>query len=216
MCKFKNNAALGVFRSLEEPSKWLGRDISAWSLAVTRAPEFGPKLGRIDRQELFKNLQTLSCEQSFIAISAWGSMRVSNGRYAWEARKDWAPVLKSLEDCKSRAEAYTKMKCLRAQGSLRGVGPAYFTKLIFFLRPDLNAYIMDQWTAKSINLLTNSHLVRLLGSQVSDANSEDDYELFCNCIECLAEMIGRKPDCTEERLFGYKSIWREYVKAKYH
>ena len=214
MCEIKNTSALALFGSIAGQPKWLGRNISAWSEAVTMQPDFAPKLDRLDRHALTDALKDISLEQAFIAISAWGSMRVPNGRIAWAQRANWLPAVKSLSECKSRMDAYNEMRKLRAKGQLPGVGPAYFTKLIFFLRPELNAYIMDQWTAKSINLLTASTLVKLAGSWVSDKNNEHDYENFCRCVECIAEQVGLAPADCEERLFGYGSKWREFVKSQ--
>lgn len=86
---------------------------------------------------------------------------------------------------------------------LTGMGPAYFTKLICFLSRDLNGYTMDQWTAKSINLLLMKPLVKLTSSGlVSKSNTATTYEEFCLGIESLAKIIKKNPLDTEEMLFS--------------
>jgi hypothetical protein len=96
------------------------------------------------------------------------------------------------------------------------MGPAYYTKLICFTNRNLGGYIMDQWTAKSINLLTNSNLVSLTsGGLVSDSNDCNTYEMFCNYIEELAKHTKLSPLDTEEALFSYggkkKGYWRNTI-----
>lgn len=115
------------------------------------------------------------------------------------------------------------------------MGPAYYTKLIFFLMPRTGGcnpgYIMDQWVGCSINLLASSRVVlmdyslmwkRFKGGVrqeasfvVSDLNDEKHYEAYCCHIEEVAKRIGRKPDDTELLLMSeggrIKQQWREYV-----
>jgi hypothetical protein len=98
------------------------------------------------------------------------------------------------------------------------MGPAYFTKLIFFLRPDLNGYIMDQWLARSINLLfPQAGPIRLSNTVVTDRNTADDYERFCSHVEHVARELGITPAEAEERMFSNggrsKGRWRQYVIA---
>ena len=96
------------------------------------------------------------------------------------------------------------------------MGPAYFTKLICFVNPNLKGYIMDQWTSKSINLLFENNIVALTNSgHVKDTNSASVYEEFCSKIECLAELLKLNPIDLEENLFSNggvnKGKWRQFV-----
>jgi hypothetical protein len=96
------------------------------------------------------------------------------------------------------------------------MGPAYFTKLICFVNPNLKGYIMDQWTSKSINLLFENKIVFLNASgHVSDKNTSQIYEDFCLKIEYLADLLNLKPIDLEENLFGNggvnKGKWRQFV-----
>lgn len=99
----------------------------------------------------------------------------------------------------------------------RGWGPAFFTKLIFFVRPADDGYIMDQWTGKSVNLLTGKPLVHLsYKGHVTDNTSADDYEEFCKVVEDLANICGSSGGEAEDRLFSHggrkPGEWRAYVR----
>lgn len=63
----------------------------------------------------------------------------------------------------SRCEAY---RLFLGTGAIPGIGPAFFTKLIYFFSPTPDFYILDQWTAKSVNLLTGNWVVKMSGDTV--------------------------------------------------
>ena len=105
-----------------------------------------------------------------------------------------------------------------------GMGPAYFTKLIFFLMPEsassARGYIMDQWTSRSMNLLkSDARFIKTVVSGnsrwVADSNDEGTYEAFCREVETLAAILSMRPDKAEELLFSEgrgKGRWRNYLK----
>jgi hypothetical protein len=107
---------------------------------------------------------------------------------------------------------------LKSKGNNRlpGLGPAFSTKLIFFMRAIEDGYVMDQWLAKSVNLLVGEKVVEMAGEAVSPKNTPENYENFCLAIDCLSETLGISPDATEQALFsigGKKpGKWREYVR----
>ena len=133
-------------------------------------------------------------------------------------QKEWLDLIVRMrtEEIKTRKEAYELFKNLRKNKKLKGMGPAYFTKLICFVNPKLKGYIMDQWTSKSINLLFESKLL-FLGNNVNvtDNNSDEIYEDFCLKIEYLPELLNLKPIDLEENLFSNGGInkgkWRQFV-----
>jgi len=105
------------------------------------------------------------------------------------------------------------------------MGPAFFTKLIYFFGKSATdrGYIMDQWTARSANLLLDTPLVHVIetrsGSWVSDKNSEEVYEIFCQFIERLSHELNVTTDLAEEIIFSNgnkgrlhtRGAWRDYV-----
>lgn len=127
-----------------------------------------------------------------------------------------------------RKIAYQKFKDLRKNQMLPGCGPAYFTKFIFFMNggkksnPQHNGFIMDQWTVKSIQLLTGERRPYLSSAgYVNDDNTDEDYEFYCHTIEELASKLRfQDPDMAEEAIFsnGGKNsgAWRRYVKRNWH
>lgn len=173
-------------------------------------------------------------------IFKWGGINRNNEKaLSQQGSTKWLDVaVKVREGGFSRSAAYSEFNDLRTNQELKGIGPAYFTKLIYFLMPrnDENhplGYIMDQWVGCSINVLTSSDVVlmnstfstrpsanrkRLENSdfQVSDINDSENYENYCKLIEALALEISEDPECTEQLLMstgGRKPLaWRKYVK----
>jgi hypothetical protein len=99
-----------------------------------------------------------------------------------------------------------------------GIGPAYFTKLIFFANPRHDGYIMDQWTSRSVNfLLERSPIVKMrTKNHVDPRNDEAAYERFCCAVEALSDLlINRSPEETEQCLFStggrQPHPWRRYL-----
>jgi hypothetical protein len=160
----------------------------------------------------------VAIEEKFLACMAWGAMRRSHARSAWEMRDRWRdPLLQICNGDISRAQAFEMMKSLQ----IKGLGVAYFTKLIFFLLPSdgpgTRGYILDQWTARSTNLLLKHPLVQLNGGWVNQHNTGKDYEAYCKFVEFLAEHFLCKPEVIERQLFSKggkgkaKGAWRRYV-----
>ena len=137
---------------------------------------------------------------------------------------EWLKVAQRIREGKlARGEAYERFRALRKEGRLKGMGPAYFTKLIYFLTPRRSRqckppYIMDRWAGSSVNLLTGSNTVLLDGERtwkdlkgkldvsygftVSDANTDDDYEAFCTAVDRLAADVGLCADQVDCALFS--------------
>lgn len=137
----------------------------------------------------------------------------------------------------SRKDAYERFSSLKRQEKLKGVGPAYFTKLIHFLMPRNGqirpGWIMDQWAGCSINLLRGEELVLMDVTRkwefsrgatqpkfktdftVSDVNSADRYEEFCTSVDCLADRFSLGPDKLDRAMVSAggrnPEPWRQYV-----
>lgn len=184
----------------------------------------------VSRTHLFemvknKDICTPSC---CISILAWGGMRKTHGERLFSNNLDWLELAHKIRlGGLDRAGAFQKFTALRADGKLPGMGPAYFTKLIFFLCTNSpRGYIMDQWTSASINLLYDSKIVQTTISRqrkgsdnlvetVLDRNLPEDYELFCKGIEKIAERLEVIPEYAEEMMFSnggaHKGHWRKHV-----
>ena len=156
-------------------------------------------------------------EELAIAILSWGCMNREHGKSLFQ-NNEWIELIEDLRNnqIRTREEAYALFTALRKNKKLKGMGPAYFTKLICFVNPELKGYIMDQWTSKSINLLFENKIVALTNSgHVADKNSSAIYEEFCFKIEFLADLLNLKPIDLEENLFSNggvnKGKWRQFV-----
>ena len=178
-----------------------------------------------------------------VAAMSWGGMNLANWRrLRGLSHRTWLDVAQCIRDGNlTRAEAYQRLRILKKNGDLKGMGPAFFTKLIYFLSPRDNperqpAYIMDQWAASSVNLLTGRNMVLMdvtpkaprrtrkssmaelalsFTFTVSDENTAIDYEVFCSAVDQLACRFGLGTDRADQALFGADVIgpgsWQRYV-----
>lgn len=157
----------------------------------------------------------------YLCVMAWGAQGAGPGgkkavASSWQARESIAAILNKIRNSSlTRAQAYN----LFLENKIPGLGPAYFTKLIyFFLKNQPIGYIMDQWTAKSVNLLTGCNVVLMGGNSPSNRNKAENYELFCEVIDSLAKKLECSGDELEERLFSQngrhgrkRGAWRQHV-----
>ena len=225
---------LKIFIQSDEPTSWIAsRKPYAWAKIVGVDEQIYLSLQnkKIDRDYL-KQLcadTNFSAEQCFLSIMAWGGMKVPHGKLAWQAREGWIGIVGALRDgTLTRRDAYDRFWQFRKENPRCGMGPAFYTKLIFFAHPQHDGYIMDQWTALSVNLLKDnglgSKIVQLTPGVfkkyrfdvVNDRNTPDDYEQFCQAIESIAKETGLTPEMVEERMFSQggrnPGQWRQYVK----
>lgn len=78
---------------------------------------------------------------------------------------------------------------------------------------------MDQWAVKSINLLYDQEVIRLLPKEAINCSPDAscrgrDYERYCSYHEDLQGRLGEPTiSATEERIFSKSepATWREYV-----
>ncbi|ROT97286.1 hypothetical protein EB810_05195 [Altererythrobacter sp. FM1] len=211
-----------------------GSKPTCWAKQVCKArdiPKNLPceKLGRKDLLDIWRNNK--DPRYLFICTMSWGGMRIYNGKAAWKESSSWIPLIEKLmQPDIDRTEIYEDFHT----ANLKGIGPAFFTKLIFFAthsRPEKTGFIMDQWTAKSINLLLGRNLVTLskagyvAGSGNCEKNPAGVYTEFCLAIEDLANHLECEPAIAEETLFSRgrsrfrngppEGQWRTYVRQHY-
>ena len=204
---------------------------------AAKVPRWKPR-----RSEVFALAadKSVNVESVCATAMAWGGMNVGYWRLLWETSGgDWLNVARCIREGRlSRDEAYEGFRALKKEGKLKGMGPAFFTKLICFLtRRDGTVrepgYIMDRWAASSVNLLTGSNRVLLDGTRtwnrskgeldvsygftVSDVNTNDDYEAFCTAVDRLAAVFCLCVDQVDCALFSVvgkrPGTWRRYVVA---
>lgn len=155
-----------------------------------------------------------SDEACFLVIMAWGGMRVSNARRAWHARDRWLGLIRAIRQgaLSGRSDAFHALLL----ADVPGMRIAYFTKLMYFLCSGPACYILDQWTARSTNLLClpGAPLVQLQQNYVKNDNPASVYLGFCDLVDRLADATGRTGEQIEQSMFagGRGHPWRAVVR----
>lgn len=210
---------------------WVGGKLLSYahSVAAERSDCQFPLLPdeAVDREYLFNlaasdDANTLTC---CVAIFAWGGMRRDHARAVLGMADKWLPIADAIRrEHIGRKDAYSRFMQARQSKNLPGMGPAFFTKLIYFFgeKAASRGYIMDQWTALSANLLTGRQMVEMQilnnAARVSDNNRSDVYDEFCNFIEALGKELNESADKAEMRIFSVggrgdkQGKWRAYLK----
>lgn len=221
-----NENHLSVFKNslrVYNPQPALGSSPRLWyqSLQINCDIDIG-LLSEIPlcRAEIFK---ISDFNIKIISILAWGGMNRKNARIFFSHRNGWERSLSNIASQQyngTRSEAYDILKVLRDNGLrgirdceyLIGMGPAYFTKILYFFNL---GYIMDQWTAKSYNLLINNDEIEISQNTVTNNNSGQKYERYCLLVEYLANELKMSPSAIEEAMFSNgglnRGIWRQHV-----
>lgn len=177
----------------------LGRETPCWIDGLPRVPQNRSQLASYLKRETEKR-------RAIAAVLAWGGMRPANAFNSADEFDRCLALVRSFRG--TRRNCYRKFR--RAQ--IQGLGPAFGTKLIRYLRPKASdhGFIMDQWLAKSVNLVDSRAKIRMDGEYVSPRNTERDYVRFCKCIEALAEELEASAIELEEFMFASPK-WRAYV-----
>ena len=210
--------AFGKAWGLKSPQTW-------WtSLKLNRASsEAALPTTVLSRDNLRAQLESeADAERAALLVLAWGEMQPRNARRFFAADKGlWVDVVVDMRlGSMSPTSAYAEF----ARRKVAGLGPAYFTKLIYFLHPGQQGvgFIMDQWTATSINLLFGCDVVKMAKvsttrtkTAVSDRNDGKRYDLFNRLIEQIARSWSASPEHVEMTLFGRGGkavdLWRRHV-----
>lgn len=127
----------------------------------------------------------------YICAMAWGAQGVGpTSRHAisaWAARAALIPALEEIKAGGLALDQAYKLFC--GDGVVTGLGVSYFTKLIFFFMPEMNGYIVDQWTAKSINYLTGRDVVIIDDEAPTRRNTEVHYAQYRAMVDALVEEL---------------------------
>ena len=216
---FKNN--------IIHDQSWAGHNLQKFVLGIDHdyfknSLEFYPSkhLTRRYLFELIKN-DMIPTEVCLNSILIWGGIKRDHFRMMMEFKDTWIKACEEIRYKKlSRDICYETFQKVRSMGC-HGIGPAYFTKLIYFMSNNYSnrGYIMDQWTSRSINLLFEDKIIKLTRSgkfyYVNDSNNGKIYEKFCSFIDQIADDINVDPDLIELNLFSKggreKGLWRDYV-----
>lgn len=239
-----NHAIKNVMQKKPElASTWVGQSARYWINITTCSEKYSERFNdirhnRSSLRDYIQNQKMVAINDSalldiVINILAWGGMSYQHGRSALKSWNNWKSICAGLVDgTHGHFSAYKKFYAAQHSGEMEGIGPAYYTKLIFFLGNG-DGLIMDQWTSKSINLLHEENLIRLDSGYVSRFAVVDKYKRYIDCVSELAVKLGfsgsnfEKNNKTEELIFSISgkkkpaflttedhkifSEWRRYV-----
>jgi len=156
---------------------------------------------------------------AYVCAMAWGGLDKRNMLSALQSPALVA-ILQMIRQCSNRMDAFYSLSRAWKEKLIVGMRVSFFTKLPYFFLPEENAYILDQWTAKSANLLWENCPVPMnrTGTFPDPDTSPDQYESYCLFTEELArEMKWSQPISAEIAMFGKNengiNNWRRHVKA---
>lgn len=163
-------------------------------------------------------------EAKYACIAAWGGQHEKHFKSSIRANHLVLLIKRLLNSSDTRTDDFKRAQ--QACEQIKGLKISFYTKLLFFLRPKQDGYILDQWTAKSINCLASSPVIRLTRPndkgecRAVDDTSPDEYEKFCQAVEGLPAQLWPKltPPATAEAaemaIFDKpKGKWRKFVKT---
>lgn len=186
---------------------------------------------RDELRELWKADQ--SVHSLFWTTMAWGGMHRRHARTLAGQEESALRVCERLKRADiTGTEAFEEFASLSTCGTIPGLGPAFFTKLIFFCCPTEDSFILDQWTACSVHLLTlqarmpavvvskRSEIPTKISAYVSNRVTAHDYGRFCEIVLELGERLGITGEEAEHRMFGLggrqRTAWRQHVMENWH
>lgn len=205
----------------ERKSAWIGKSTRTWLQAVRKGQyaalihvdpdDFSEHA--LDRKNLSEKVSLSGGNPSdtvlrdlVIDILAWGVMREVSARRALPKWDDWkAPCHALVQGC-GVGDAYDQFFRLQRAEKLPGMGPAYYTKLIYFLGKG-DGLIMDQWTSRSINLLFGKEIIDLQPGQ-RKSNSDryytvkptNDRGVYATYNEAIAILANKLSENLQERV----------------
>nr|WP_313634780.1 hypothetical protein [Brevundimonas diminuta] len=165
--------------------------------------------------------------RALAAILAWGGTGYRAREGVSSTWQNWVTTFDFLRG-KPAETQYAHYLAATGNRTLKGLGPAFFTKAVFFTADrDAPGYILDQWTARSANALTNDRTFVRLTSQkkevqpdgvfrpagfiVSSANDATRYSRFNRLVADLAENLDCSPEHAELLMFSKATWWRAYL-----
>ena len=224
MPHYYDDAHFQVLKNSAKLGSWREQTPAAWA-KVVGIDDLSPRVAdTVITRSFLKDASAqdaISDRDLLWGILAWGGMRRDAARRLKENEALWVRAVHRLRhDGLTRGESYTLCSALANQFKAGGIGPAYFTKLIFFANPRHDGYIMDQWTSRSLNLLVRGAPVVKMRTQdhVDPRNDATVYETFCRIVEDLSKKLGfDNAEVMEQCLFSTGGAkpddWRRYVKG---
>lgn len=221
---------LEAFLTMARPGDWPGRKPNDWVRHIEGVRPLASDLGnqivdRVDLKAACLDTSAVPDRDLLWAILSWGGIRIGAARRLARNEDVWSEAIGRIRrEGMTRAQCYSSCRDIIERLPGGGIGPAFFTKLIFFANPRHDGYIMDQWTSRSVNLLVSGPPVVLMHTKghVAPRNTADRYEHFCQVVEDLSGVANKcdrpvllSPEDVERCLFSTgrqdPHPWRRYV-----
>jgi hypothetical protein len=161
---------------------------AAYAASIAKVPGGGSQI--LDRNEVRAVSQDAIIDPlvAYACIMAWGGRNFHNYRLSLE-NGNAARVIELVNHLRASTASreqdfdYTQKEAAK----IHGLGISFYTKLLFFLRKEPDAYILDQWTAKSAVVLFPSVGISLTSAGLPHAKTlPTTYEAFCAAIDNCA------------------------------
>jgi hypothetical protein len=156
---------------------------------------------------------------AYAVVMAWGKPRFRNFQFSISktSLSHLEPILRRLRGSRrSRKQDFSDMAA--AAQNIKGLKISFYTKLLFFFRASRDAYILDQFTAKSASVLLLEPSVAIgAAGMPHPSTTGEDYEKFCLSIETLSSQLnglsrGWSPQLVEQAMFDkMRGQWRRYI-----
>ena len=208
----------------DSPQDYLAKLNTLCGLALTWPASY--PIGQLTRIQLRKLCRDPQVDVliAYAAVMAWGGRGVDSRNYRLSlskaSRSALIPTLTQLRASKAnRQDDFDAMQ--QAAWNITGLGISFYTKLLFFFRKKADAYILDQFTAKSAQLLFDPCQVVLTTSGYPHSdNTPEAYERFCADAEALAATRNPPPAWTgeqvEQAMFDVRGgAWRKHLRSIY-
>ena len=212
LIKSLNNIPVNKVYSGVHPEKWYSKvgnndNFNIEGLSILS------KDARFDRNALKIYLkQNVNDKSTLIAIMAWGNRNMKNARLMFDNGQNEDCILELVNLIRNgafntRREAFDYfISEKKDKKKYKGLGIAFFTKILWFARPDLKGYILDQFVAKSINLIFNNNKISLSSKGYVQINNNCiTYEQYCLDVEEISKINNEDPEVTEEKLFSSRN-----------
>jgi hypothetical protein len=227
---------------------WIGGNTAKWFThigvvwKIAHLPTY-----EMDRYQLMEEINkvrhqtSISKEQvreQIIKIFSWGRMKTSKttGKAALQSIESYESIchdlLCGLNSLKAYEKFFERQNNIGFFPQMKGVGPAFYTKLIYFLG-DKTGLIMDQWTAKSVNKLCGNEVIKLENNTtVSKKNDVTVYKRYLDIVSDIQTTLElptlskaeelifscSHKQATVKKQLGHHhkvcSAWRKYIAEK--
>lgn len=151
----------------------------------------------------------------YCVVMAWGGRNLRNFRLSLESATALKQLITTLrQSTRSRAEDFARAQ--KECSSIKGLKISFYSKLLYFMRPEPDAYILDRWTARSAKFLFPEGKIQITSQGFpSPKTGANDYDWFCSSLDKLAKNMDggwESGEAIERALFDRRSgRWRAQI-----